>query len=202
MEDNIEDFELKLVRKRMRERGFIEGEDFNIVTTSQRKGRVMDIYDQLAKAKRELNEVIGLADGRGQQIAALREALEKATRLVGAYNNELQRKGFTAEARQPTVAVLREARAALTDTAAAAAQYQLVPEGYVVAPVKATQEMANAGWAAIANNADDPQAAAWPIWQAMIAAAPHAGEGTETYRERYKRELIAAYPATPDPEDG
>ncbi len=66
MEDNTEDFELELIRKRMRELGLKEGKDFNIVTTSQRKGGVIDAQDQLdlAKVKRELNEVIGLADER------------------------------------------------------------------------------------------------------------------------------------------
>ena len=34
-----------------------------------------------------------------------------------------------------------------------------------------TQHMANAGWSAIAGHADDPQGAAWPIFNAMIDAA-------------------------------
>lgn len=34
-----------------------------------------------------------------------------------------------------------------------------------------TQEMANAGWSAIANNMTDPQGMAWPVWRAMIDTA-------------------------------
>ncbi len=40
------------------------------------------------------------------------------------------------------------------------------------------------------------------VWRDMArAAAPQAGE-PEGYRERYKRELLTAFPAKPEPEDG
>ena len=43
--------------------------------------------------------------------------------------------------------------------------------GHKVLARDATQAMANAGWSAIANTAEDPQGAAWPIWRAMWDAA-------------------------------
>ena len=42
-----------------------------------------------------------------------------------------------------------------------------------------TQHMANAGWSAIAGHADDPQGAAWPIFNAMIDAALDEKEPTD-----------------------
>ena len=100
---------------------------------------------------------------------------------------------------------LTDMKNALTDTAAAAAQWVKVDDEHVVVPVKATEAMKDAGLDPFVAHATSPMFSGnepcGPVYKAMIAAAPKAGE-PEGYRERYKRELLAAFPAKPEPEDG
>ena len=63
--------------------------------------------------------------------------------------------------------VQREDNRRAASAAIAAHKESLAKAGLGIRPREATQEMANAGWSALAIAAGDPQAASWSIWQAM-----------------------------------
>ena len=62
-------------------------------------------------------------------------------------------------------------------TAITAHKKSLAKAGLGIRPRDATQEMANAGWSALAIAAGDPQAAPWPVWQAMWDKHPDKPDG-------------------------
>ena len=136
------------------------------------------------KARREADDYLHeLVDERARADDAFKlQAALRATllRLVDDFGPDVDADGWKDTFSKRHV---NEARALLTDTAEAAAQWQRVPEGYVVAPVKPTEEML-----AETRGVEEHRAKAgfrwkkhWAWgWQRMIAAAPKAGEGPES----------------------
>ena len=112
-----------------------------------------------------------LAETRDKQLAALREALVSMVNHFGVleYNEMVH----------PTaMAASKSARAVLADTAAAAAQYQLVDDEYIVVPVEPTMEMIEqlySNW--LSTTAHQTRVDAY---KAMLAAIPKAGEPKTT----------------------
>ncbi len=91
------------------------------------------LLDELTEARKQ---ILGLEDEdetRGAQVAALREALGWALTYAGPAVEG-------SENYKPVRKKLAQARATLTNTAEAAAQYQRVPEGYVVVPNRERME--------------------------------------------------------------
>ena len=170
------------------------------------------MYDTFRKNLEKREAVVEtLAETRGKQIAALREALTDI-----------------AEAKHTNATLMQKtAEIVLTDTAAAAAQWVRVDDEHVVIEAAALEPFikyikssdgpvtqfydhgkSETGPGISADVPDDfvlskpsPEIHAITLghFRALLAAAPQAGEG---YRERYKRELLAAHPAKPEPEDG
>ena len=92
-----------------------------------------------ATLMRRVEELLGEAEEMGAQVAALREVLVSAKELIRVWycTDEIRRAGEKTrreafEAYDKTHPEMKRINATLTDTAAAAAQYQLVKEGYVV----------------------------------------------------------------------
>ena len=92
------------------------------------------VFKSLAEERRER---IGESDEARAQVAVLREALKWALAYAAP---AVEGRDYSAPL-PITKDKLAQARAALTDTAAAAAQYQRVPEGYVVMPVEPTNRI-------------------------------------------------------------
>ncbi len=111
------------------------------------------------------------AEEQGRYVAALREALQWALAYAGP---ELEALAVLPNKSRKRLA---QARAALTDTAEAAARYRLVDDEHVVVPVEPTMGMLEelySPWLSTVANETRIKA-----YKAMIAAAPKAGEGTE-----------------------
>ena len=125
----------------------------------------------------------GLAETRGKQIAALREALTECCDWLGQRVLDI----IPAIDVPATRARRDMAARVLFDTAKSAEQYQRVPEGYVVVPGEPTKAMAEA-WASLAlERIRDAVEGDMKVvgmvegakenYKAMLAAAPQAREG-------------------------
>ena len=129
-----------------------------------------DVRDERDEARR-------LAAENGKQIAALRGVLERIEPYLGHESGPKDPKG----GRFPTWGQI--IRAALTDTAKAAAQYQRVPEGWGVYPREPTEEMTKPSdyLQCIFPRLGMSRAYMAEVYKAMLAAAPtakpEAGEG-------------------------
>ena len=150
------------------------------VVVAETAMRVAQIERDEARAeakKREAQLIKSIETNRGlsanatafqRQMAALREALDA---LIGAIWSASYRKELYSIMKGSE---LRAAQRSLANTAAAAAQWVRVGEGWEVKPIEPTQAMLDAGYAAAAFPRDREICAV--MYKAMSAAAPQAGE--------------------------
>ena len=138
----------------------------------------------------------------GKQLAALREALDELLidlcKLVGPL---YARENLPVDD-MPSIA---KARAALTDTAKAAALYQRVSKGFCVVPVEPTEKMLKPYDGTGIIPPRNTRALAVSLWKAMLAAAPVLSSGlqsSEADLRTAKAEALAKAEAKPEAGEG